>query len=247
MRMRRAAPSRTASSHRTLLSHRLGYMVPAANRHSHQRRDGVSIATTSGRSEEGSLFGRAGLSGSSPSNPKEDAMVPAMPRNAPLTPMPAIASMITWDPWAYSTAACSRSPASPAEKPVAHPGISAGWVECENAASGVHKRAESLLVQGATHGDRSDVRAFVCQFRAGIQAVSAIVSRAYQQGHASILDGEILVVEQCHGHVGRPPKRPCASEARRRQAADVPARARYRSRKRCTVVSANGRRHRRCP
>ena len=78
-----------------------------------------------------------------------------------------------------------------------------GWVECENAASGVHKRAESLLVQGATHGDRSDVRAFVCQFRAGIQAVSAIVSRAYQQGHASILDGEILVVEQCHGHVGR--------------------------------------------
>ena len=52
-------------------------------------------------------------------------MAPAMPRNAPLTPMPVIASMITWEPWAYSTAACSRSPASPAEKPVVHPGISA--------------------------------------------------------------------------------------------------------------------------
>ena len=38
-----------------------------------------------------------------------------------------------------------------------------------------------------------------------------------------------------------------SAAARRRQAADVPARARYRSRKRCTVVSANGRRHRRCP
>ena len=60
--------------------------------------DGVSIATTSGRAEEGSLFGRAGLSGSSPSNPKEEAMAPAMPRNAPLTPIPVIASMITWEP-----------------------------------------------------------------------------------------------------------------------------------------------------
>ena len=36
-----------------------------------------------------------------------------------------------------------------------------GGVECENAASGVHERAESLLVQGAAHGDRSDLRAFV--------------------------------------------------------------------------------------
>ena len=84
-----------------------------------------------------------------------------MPRNAPLTPMPVIASMITWEPWAYSTAACSRSPASPAEKPVVHPGSFGGGVECENAASGVHERAKSLLVQGAAHGDRGDMRAFV--------------------------------------------------------------------------------------
>ena len=36
-----------------------------------------------------------------------------------------------------------------------------GGVECENAASGVRERAESLLVQGAAHGDCSDLRAFV--------------------------------------------------------------------------------------
>lgn len=87
--------------------------------------DGASTATTNGKSAEGSLFGNAGLSGNTPSMPKDEANVPATPRNAPATPIPVIASSTTCAPRAHSTAACSRSPASPAEKPDVHPEISA--------------------------------------------------------------------------------------------------------------------------
>lgn len=89
----------------------------------HTRR--ASTATTNGKSAEGSLFGNAGLSGNTPSIPKDEANVPATPRNTPATPIPVIASSTTCEPRAHSTAACSRSPASPAEKPDVHPGISA--------------------------------------------------------------------------------------------------------------------------
>ncbi len=43
-----------------------------------------------------------------------------------------------------------------------------GGIKYENTASGMHERAERLLVQGTSHGDRGDMRAFVRQFRAGV-------------------------------------------------------------------------------
>ena len=87
--------------------------------------DGVSTASTSGKSPDDSRFGRAGSSGASPSRPRAEASAAGMPRSEPWMPMPVIASMIRCDFLATAMAVCNRSPASPAENPDAQPGISA--------------------------------------------------------------------------------------------------------------------------
>ena len=94
-------------------------------------------------------------------------MAPAMPRNAPLTPIPVIASMITWEPERIQRRLQSFSGLSRGKTRGASWDFGGG-IKYENTASGMHERAERLLVQGTSHGDRGDMRAFVRQFRAGV-------------------------------------------------------------------------------
>ena len=36
-----------------------------------------------------------------------------------------------------------------------------------------------------------------------IYVLAAIISRPYKEGYPRVLDGEVLIIEQCHGHMGR--------------------------------------------
>ena len=87
--------------------------------------EGASTATTIGNRRVRSYSGAAGRSGTAPSRPIEEAMAAGMPRSPPSMPMPVIASISTCAREMIDSAVSNRSPASPAEKSLAQPGIRA--------------------------------------------------------------------------------------------------------------------------